>query len=189
MSNGELPYVPHMVNLPKHNLNYKDNFDTNGKIVIGWYGGDNFEIPFAQQAVIDISKKRKDILFLFMNQTSFCDLDNVIFIEGTTDLDEKVAFINTCDFMIHARERGETFGLTIAEFSTLGKPIITYRDSPERNHINILGDRGIYYSNYNELYNLLSNISKQDIEGKDWNCYKEFTPEKVMNRFNEIFLK
>lgn len=189
MSNGELPYVPHMVNLPKHSLNYKDNFNVEDKIVIGWYGGDNFEIPFVRQAVIDITKKRKDILFLFMNQTSFCDLDNVIFIEGTTDLDEKVAFINTCDFMIHARERGETFGLTIAEFSTLGKPIITYRDSPERNHINVLGDRGIYYSNYNELYNLLSNISKQDIEGKDWNCYKEFTPEKVMNRFNEIFLK
>lgn len=189
ISNNELPYVPHMVNLPKHSLNYKDNFNVEDKITIGWYGGDNFEIPFAKQAVIDIAKKRKDILFLFMNQTSFCDLDNVIFIEGTTDLDEKVAFINTCDFMIHARERGETFGLTIAEFSTLGKPIITYRDSPERNHINVLGDRGIYYSNYNELYNLLSNISKQDIEGKDWNCYKEFTPEKVMNRFNEIFLK
>jgi glycosyltransferase involved in cell wall biosynthesis len=188
ISNNELPYVPHMVNLPKHSLNYKDNFNVEDKIVIGWYGGDNFEIPFARQAVIDIAKKRKDILFLFMNQTSFCDLDNVIFIEGTTDLDEKVAFINTCDFMIHARERGETFGLTIAEFSTLGKPIITYRDSPELNHINILGDRGIYYSNYNDLYQILDNISKQDIEGKDWNCYKEFTPEKVMNKFKKVFL-
>jgi glycosyltransferase involved in cell wall biosynthesis len=185
MSNGELPYVPHMVNLPKHNLNYKDNFDTNGKIVVGWYGGDNFEIPFARQAVIDIAKKRKDILFLFMNQTPFCNLDNVIFIEGTTDLDEKVAFINTCDFMIHARERGETFGLTIAEFSTLGKPIITYRDSPERNHIDILGKDGIYYSNYQELYDILDNL----IIFTDINCYRDFTPEKVMNKFNEIFLK
>lgn len=189
ISNGEFPYVPHMVNLSKHSLNYKDNFNIEDKIVIGWYGGNNFEIPFVRQAVIDIVKKRKDILFLFMNQDPFCDLDNVIFIEGTTDLNEKVAFINTCDFMLHARERGETFGLTIAEFSTLGKPIITYRDSPERNHINILGDKGIYYSNYNELYNLLNNISKQDTEGKDWNCYKEFTPEKVMNKFNKIFLK
>lgn len=189
MSNNELPYVPHMVNLPKHELNYKEDFNIKDKIVIGWYGGNNFEIPFVRQAVIDIVKKRKDILFLFMNQDPFCNLDNVIFIEGTTDLNEKVAFINTCDFMIHARERGETFGLTIAEFSTLGKPIITYRDSPERNHINILGDKGIYYSNYNELYNLLNNISKQDVEDKDWNCYKEFTPEKVMNKFNKIFLK
>jgi hypothetical protein len=184
MSNGELPYVPHMVNLPKHKLNYRDNFNLRSEVVVGWYGGNNFEIPFARQAVIDIANKRKDIVFLFMNQDPFCNLANVMFIEGTTDLDEKVAFINTCDFMIHARERGETFGLTIAEFSTLGKPIITYRDSPERNHIDVLGEKGTYYSNYQELYNILDNL----IIFTDTNCYQDFTPEKVMNKFNEIFL-
>lgn len=188
MSSGKIPYVPHTINLPKHNLNYKSNFNIENKIVVGWYGGNNFEIPFTRQAVIEIAKNRNDIVFLFMNQNPFCDLKNVVFIEGTTDLDEKVAFINTCDIMIHARERGETFGLTIAEFSTLNKPIITYKNSPERNHNIILGDKGIYYTDYNSLYQILNNISKQDIEGKDWNCYKEFTPEKVMNKFKEIFL-
>lgn len=185
MSNGELPYVPHMVNLPKHKLNYKENFNISNEIVVGWYGGNNFEIPFARQAVIDIAEKRKDIIFLFMNQDPFCNLENVVFIEGTTDLDEKVAFINTCDFMIHARERGETFGLTIAEFSTLGKPIITYHGSPERNHIDVLGEDGMYYSNYQELYDILDNL----IVFTDINCYHDYTPEKVMNKFNEIFLK
>ena len=38
----------------------------------------------------------------------------------------KVSFINTCDCMIHARTDGETFGLAIAEFSTLNKPIISH---------------------------------------------------------------
>lgn len=185
MSNGELPYVPHMVNLPKHNLNYRENFNIGSEIVVGWYGGNNFEIPFAQQAVIDIAQRRSDVVFLFMNQDPFCNLKNVIFVEGTTNLDEKVAFINTCDFMIHARERGETFGLTIAEFSTLGKPIITYRDSPERNHINVLGENGIYYSNYEELHNILNNLTVFS----DINCYNDYTPEKVMNKFNEVFLK
>jgi hypothetical protein len=188
MSNGELPYVPHMVNLPKHKLNYRNDFNLSSEIVVGWYGGNNFEIPFARQAVIDIANKRKDIVFLFMNQDPFCNLKNVIFIAGTTDLDEKVAFINTCDAMVHARERGETFGLTIAEFSSKNKPIITYRDSPERNHINVLGDKGLYYSNYQELYNILLNINKLGIEGKDWNCYQNYTPEKVMNKFKKVFL-
>ena len=185
MSNGKLPYVPHMVNLPKHNLDYKESFGLKDKFIIGWYGGDNFELPFARQAVIDIAKKRDDIVFLFMNSTPFADEPNIYFINGTTDLDEKVAFINTCDFMIHARERGETFGLTIAEFSTLGKPIITYFNSPERNHINILGDNGIYYTNYNDLYKILSEI---DSSVKGYNCYTNFTPEKVMNKFKEVFL-
>lgn len=186
MSNGELPFVPHMVNLPKHDLNYIDDFELKGKTVIGWYGGDNFDIPFARQAVIDVAKKRDDIVFLFMNSTPFADEPNIYFINGTTDLDKKVAFINTCDFMIHARERGETFGLTIAEFSTFEKPIITYFKSPERNHINILGDDGIYYSNYDELYEILIDIDPT-IKGN--NCYTDFTPEKVMNKFKEVFLK
>ena len=184
MSDGKLSYVPHMVNLPKHDLNYRNDFEFGSKIVIGWYGGDNFEIPFARQAVIDIAKKRDDIVFLFMNSTPFADEPNIYFINGTTDLDEKVAFINTCDFMIHARERGETFGLTIAEFSTLGKPIITYRDSPERNHINVLGEDGMYYSDYQELYDILNNL----IVFSNTNCYHDYTPEKVMAKFKEVFL-
>jgi hypothetical protein len=185
MSNGELPYVPHMVNLPKHELNYRNNFNLSSEVVVGWYGGNNFEIPFARQAVIDIAKKRKDIVFLFMNQDPFCNLENVIFIEGTTDLDEKVAFINTCDVMVHARERGETFGLTIAEFSSKDKPIITYRDSPERNHNIILGDKGIYYSDYQELYNILDTFT---VISGEHNCYQDFTPEKVMDKFKKVFL-
>lgn len=186
MSKSKMPYVPHMVNLPKHNLDYRSHFNLENKTVVGWYGGNNFEIPFARQAVIDIAKKRSDIVFMFMNQDAFCNLENVMFIDGTTDLDEKVAFINTCDIMIHARERGETFGLTIAEFSTLNKPIITYYNSPERNHINILGDKGLYYRDYQELYNLLNTFV---VTPGEYNCYQDFTPEKVMNKFNEVFLK
>jgi hypothetical protein len=186
MSGGNLPFVPYMINIPNHDFNYRTQLGIENQLVIGWYGGDNFEIPFARQAVVDIAKKRKDITFLFMNSTPFTDEGNIYFIESTVDLDEKVAFINTCDAMIHARERGETFGLAIAEFSTKGKPIITYRDSPERNHNIVLGDKGIYYSNYIELCNILDNFI---IPPWDCNCYQAFTPEKVMEQFNNTFLK
>lgn len=183
------PYVSHMVNLPEVESNFKEFFNIKNQLVIGWYGGDNFEIPFAKQAIIDIASKRKDIIFLFMNQNSFCDFPNVIFVEGTTDQEQKVAFINTCDVMIHARERGETFGLAIAEFSSKNKPIITYYNSPERCHIDILGDKGLYYTDYSSLYNILSNIQKSDIENKEWNCYQDFTPKNIMNEFNQVFLQ
>ena len=174
-----------MVNLPKHDLNYKSALGFDDKFVVGWYGGDNFELSFAKQAIIDVAKQRNDIIFLFMNCTPFTREPNVYFVDGTHNLNEKVAFINTCDAMIHSRERGETFGLTIAEFSTFEKPIITYSNSPEKNHINILGDKGFYYTNYNELYEILLNINPSV---KGYNCYTEFTPEKVMNKFKKVFL-
>jgi glycosyltransferase involved in cell wall biosynthesis len=187
-SGNNSPFVPYMIDLPNVKENFKGFFNTNNKLVIGWYGGNNFEISFARQAVIDIANKRKDIIFIFMNQDPFCNIENVIFIEGTTDQEQKVAFINTCDVMIHARERGETFGLAIAEFSSKNKPVITYYNSPERCHIDILGDKGIYYTDYTSLYNILSNIQLSDIKDKNWNCYQNFTPENVMNKFNQVFL-
>ena len=185
MSNGKFDFIPYMINLPDHNLNYKTALGLENKLIFGWYGGDNFEIPFARQAVIDIAKKRNDVVFLFMNSTPFSNEPNIYFINSTYDLDEKVAFINTCDAMIHARERGETFGLAIAEFSSKGKPVITYGNSPERNHNMVLGDKGFYYSNYDELYTLLDNFI---VPPWGCNCYQEFTPEKVMNKFKKVFL-
>jgi len=185
--NGSL-FVPHMVNLPDVDYNYKDEFKTDGKFVVGYYGGNNFEIPFARQAVIDAAQERSDLLFLFMNQDPFCDLDNVKFIKGTTNMEEKVAFINTCDAMIHARERGETFGLAIAEFSSKNKPIITYNGSPERNHIEMLGNKAIRYNDHYELYSSLLVIDHESISDIEWNCYQDYTPENVMRQFNNVFM-
>jgi hypothetical protein len=187
-SNPGSPFVPHMIDLPEVNDNYKEHLKIHDKFIVGWYGGDNFEIPYARQAVINAAKKRSDIMFMFMNQQSFCDLPNVLFFDATTDLHSKVAFINTCDVMIHARERGETFGLAIAEFSSKNKPIITCYNAPERNHIHTLKEKGIYYKDYDSLYNILINIQHKDIKG-DWNCYKEFTPKTVMEKFNQVFLQ
>jgi glycosyltransferase involved in cell wall biosynthesis len=182
------PYVPHMVNLPSTTLNFRNHFNADDKFVFGWYGGNNFEIEFVREIVVKVAKNRKDVLFLFMNQDSFCNEPNVLFIEGTYDLEQKAAFINTCDAMIHARYRGETFGLAIAEFSSKNKPIITYHNSPERNHIETLKDMGLYYTNKIDLEDILMNISKNNIENKNWNCYQDYTPAIVMKQFENIFL-
>jgi hypothetical protein len=183
-----LPYVPYMVDVPKHGRNLRKDLGIDeNTLVFGWYGGNNFEIDFARQAVVLSARARKDAVFIFMNQQPFCEESNVIFIPGTNDLEYKVSFVNTCDAMIHARTRGETFGLAIAEFSSGNKPIITYGSSPERSHNDILGDKGIYYNNFIELSSILLESSRRDFIG-DWNCYTQFTPEKVMQQFNTVFL-
>lgn len=183
------PYVPHMVNMPQETgISYRQVLDLEDEFVFGWYGGDNFEIPEARSAVINAARDRKNCVFLFMNQTPFCDEPNVRFIAGTSDVHKKSAFIDTCDAMIHARYRGETFGLAIAEFSSKNKPVITYGLSEERNHIDTLGGKGFYYSNGEDLYKILMSMDRKSIEGVDWNCYKDYSPEKVMGIFNTVFL-
>jgi glycosyltransferase involved in cell wall biosynthesis len=137
---------------------------------------------------LGIASSRNDIVFLFMNQEPFCELKNIIFLHPNTDNNFKVALINTCDVMIHARERGETFGLAIGEFSSKNKPVITYDKSPERCHIDILGDKGLYYSDYSSLYSIINSINKKDIISSDWNCYKEYNPENIINQFKQVFI-
>lgn len=183
-------YVPHMINLPNHNENLRDYLNIGkDKIVFGWYGGNTFDIDFAKKAVVECASARNDAVFIFMNQDPFCQLNNVLFLQPTYNVSTKVSFINTCDIMIHGRERGETFGIAIGEFSSKNKPIITYSESPERNHIEVLGPKGIYYKNYDDLYNILKNIDKNEIKDKDWNCYREYSPENVMSIFDKVFIK
>jgi hypothetical protein len=198
MSSEQIPYVPHMVSILKYDhaddLRCFFNIDKDS-LVFGYYGGsDSFNLEFVKKAIIDITEKHPNIYFLFMNVVNFCDAPNVIFLPGTHNLRDKISFINTCDACIHARNNGESFGLTLAEFSTKNKPIITYL--PKENvanfdmaHLDQLSNNGIYYSNYSELINILINFKDIIKLDKDWNFYKEFSPENVMNKFNEVFLK
>jgi hypothetical protein len=121
-----------------------------------------------------------------MNINKFVDNPNVIFLQGTYDLQEKSAFVNACDAMIHARYGGETFGLAISEFALENKPIITFGDSGERSHIEIMGERGIYYNNSDELELIFTNL-KSYIKYDDYYLpYLQFSPEIIMDKFNKF---
>ncbi len=168
-----------------------------GSVVFGRHGGfDSFDLRFAMQAVFDVARVHKDWYFVFLNTYKFCDLPNVIFLPSTPDLSYKTRFINTCDAMIHARGLGESFGLACAEFSIKNKPIITWSglgsSEYERAHIGILGEKGIYYNNGQELFNILSFLGDniQFVRALNWDAYSEqFNPEVVMRRFDEVFIQ
>jgi hypothetical protein len=95
--------------------------------------------------------------------------------------------------MIHGRSDGETFGLAVAEFSSMNKPILTY-DAPYwwymRSHLHILGEKAITYKNEEELLSYLLQIDKEYVRDIDWDCYStRFSPANVIERFNTIFIK
>tara|TARA_B110000046_G_scaffold55512_1_gene62031 strand:- start:336 stop:614 length:279 start_codon:yes stop_codon:yes gene_type:complete len=89
--------------------------------------------------------------------------------------------------MLWARHDGETFGQAIAEFSVRNKPVIATKVG-DLCHFKYLGDKGIWYTNGNDLYHILTSINKDKIKDKDWNAYREFSPENVIKKFKNIFL-
>lgn len=198
MSQGQLPFVPHIIHLPDHQADLRAELGIpKDAIVFGQYGGaESFDIKFVKKTIKYLSRKRKDLFFLFMGTNPFAKANlffkykNIIFLPTNVDIMHKVAFINTCDAFIHARHRGETFGIAIGEFSSKNKPIITFRDSEEKNHLQVLKDKALLYSNGHELTNILMSFNPDIMKQKDWDCYSQaYSPANVMTQFNQVFIE
>jgi len=181
-----LPHICEKLPPPKYNLRLKLDIPKTSK-VFGCYGGaTEFNIQSVKDAIIDTVNSRADIEFIFMNINEFYDHPQIKFLPGTYDLEEKSAFVNACDAMIHARSGGETFGLAVSEFALENKPIITYELSGERSHIEILGERGIYYKGREDVFDIFNNLENY-IKYSDYNTpYLQFSPEIIMNKFNNF---
>lgn len=185
--------IPHIAErLPDPFLNLKEQFNiASNQTVFGCYAGSTeFNIDFVHKTIEKILSERNDITFLFMNINKFTNIqsDNLIFLNGTHDLRYKSSFVHACDAMIHARSGGETFGCAVAEFTMCNKPVLTYSMSGERSHIEILKDRAILYSSPEELYDIFTNLKSYIKYDDYYKAYDEYSAEKIMHKFNRIFL-
>lgn len=195
MTSGIAPFVPHMVNFEyevNDDLRTELNIPEQAKVFGYFGGGQSFNIKFVQQTVEKIARKYADIYFIFMGVDPFVinkwwksAPKNILFLPASSDVIYKQKFINTCNALLHARERGETFGITVAEFALKGKPIITFADSPEKNHIHELKENAYYYQNSNDLKNILLD---SDLKITAEKYYEKFLPQTVMNKFKEVFI-
>lgn len=188
MSEGQIPYVPHIVDLPEPVKDYRGAFNIRAdQTVVGRIGGYyTFDIPFVKGYIKDMVSKTDKFVFLFASTEPFIKHPNVHFINEFQSLQKKANFINTCDCMIHARQRGESFGLSIAEFLSLNKPVIAWNNGHDRNHLEMLKHSETLYNDINDLNYIFNNLG--DFK-EDWSVrVQDFKPEPVMKKFNEVFL-
>jgi hypothetical protein len=186
---GELhtsPFLPHIVHTPPNSQDFRQQLGIpKDAVIFGRYGGyDQFDYDWVKNVIETIVKENSHIYFIFLNTQSFIQHPQVFFFGGTDDINKKTAFINTCDAMLHARSEGESFGLSICEFLAQNKPVITNPKGRDKNHVRVLGDKGIYYTNTKELYNILTGFIPK--KGNYSHLIDAFSPEKVMNKFNNL---
>jgi hypothetical protein len=182
-----IPIIPHMVDLPNCEEDLRDILNIpRDALVFGRYGGEfEFNIKFAQEAIVDFLSVDSNVYFLFMSTEPFFSHPRIIYLDKNIDLTFKVKFINTCDAMIHARHIGETFGLSIAEFSSKNKPVFTC-PCGDLEHVKILGDKAILYTSKEELlrYFIHARILLDSI--KEWNAYQYYSPSNIMSLFKTL---
>ena len=195
MTGGKAPFVPHMIHVEKTDFNLRKELNIpEDAIVFGRHGGDKtFDLSFVKSVVKQLSRKNKQLYFLFLGTNSFVfksifrPYKNVIFLPTTVDEIYKAKFINTCDAYLHARKQGESFGIAIGEFSVSNKPVITWANSEEKSHIEILGDKALVYENSEKLISIIENFTPNTTI--NWDAYSDqFAPQKVMDKFKKVFI-
>lgn len=189
-------FVPHMIglepDLKKRNLRDELKIPKDA-LVYGRYGGkDTFNLVFCFEAIKNIVNSYPNIFFIFINTPRFIVHKQVIYLNEIVSNEDKNKFINTCDAFIECGTMGHTFGLALGEFSVNNKPIIAI--SRDRNlmnnaHFEILKDKAIYFDYRQQFENILINFDKEKYESQDNNCYKDYTPEKVMRIFEKVFIE
>ena len=161
-----------------------------GARVFGRHGGwDTFNIPFARKVVAEHARNHPGDHFVFLNTKPIRGterLANVHYLPATVDLQAKARFLATCDAMIHARDTGETFGLAVAEFAVLGKPVITYGGSREKAHLEMLGPASQVYKNAGDLIKILKKKFPNPLQPTN---YGPFADSQAVGRiFERVFL-
>lgn len=190
---GRSEFVPHMIGLQPSktgdNLRSVLNIPLDA-VVFGRHGGqDTFDLEIAKSAITHSVYDRPNLHFIFINTPRFCNHPNIHHLDKIVDPDEKNRFIMSCNAMIHAQSMGETFGIAIGEFSVNNRPIVAYNGHVwNDNYKTILKDNALWYNTENECYNILMNFQPYEHEDKDWNCYKQYSPEKVMEQFKKVFM-
>jgi hypothetical protein len=185
----DVPVIPYIVNVPQHGQDMREELGIpTDALVLGRHGGSGqFSIPMVHGAIREILEQDENLYFLFLNTNTFCTHPRIIYLPRSVDLDYKTKFINTCDGMIHARIEGETFGLAVAEFSCLNKPVITCA-SGDLEHVKILGDRAILYDpdRQESLIKIFREFRSIRDSRADWNAYRAYSPAAVMSLFDNL---
>lgn len=190
-SYGYFPYLSHIVEIPQPNCSLRDRLGIPEEaFVLGRHGGNTtFDLPFVHREIQRIVERDPSIYLLLVNTDRFCNHERIIFLDGIVDVQEKSNFIGTCDVMLHARSRGESFGLAICEFLYLDKPIVCWVGGYDRNHVelikndpNLLYDEGTLISAINH-----ARYNKRPA-GYYHDLVNDFSPVNVMGGFEELFI-
>lgn len=118
--------------------------------VIGRIGGfSEFNDSAARKGVRLILDDWQDSYALFVNTPRFLDHPRAIFLEKLSRAEVK-RFYDACDMLLNGRRMGESFGYSIVEPLSLGKPVIapSWVRNPlmDKHHIGLLRRQGLLYS-------------------------------------------
>jgi hypothetical protein len=159
-------------------------------VVFSRYGGmDTFNLAFCREVIKEIVQTQKNIYFLFINTPEFFHHNQIMYLPSITSDRDKQLFIETSDAHLESSNLGHSFGLAIGEYSVHNKPIIAYTGQVWNTaHLEILGTKALGFKNAEEFKEILETFNPETYQNMDMNCYREYTPVRVMTDFKRVFI-
>jgi hypothetical protein len=135
--------------------------------VLGRIGGfSEFNDPAALKGVSLILDRWDDSYAIFVNTPRFLDHPRAIFLDKLPRADVK-RFYDACDLLLNGRRMGESFGYSIVEPLSLGKPVIApnwiRNPTMDKNHLRLLKGRGLLYSSAKSLLRIYGRCRRGEL--------------------------
>ena len=160
--------------------------------VLGRIGGfSEFNDSAARKGVRLILDDWQDSYALFVNTPRFLDHPRAIFLEKLSRAEVK-RFYDSCDILLNGRRMGESFGYTIVEPLSLGKPVIApnWVRNPlmDKHHIRLLREQGLLYSSAKGLLRIYgrcrANLPSQGFP----NLIREFSSQEAAKKLRFMLI-
>lgn len=189
MRRNQFKSLPHVVHLPEKAQKMREEWNIpTDALVGGRHGGfDTFDIPWVHETVKDLLSERENLYFVFANTRKFIDHPRVKYLPTITNREDTSSFLLSLDFFLHARARGETFGLSLLEAMKSRVPVFSHSGGIDRNHAYILRQsKSSLFETPCQLKSLVKKVDKyQDVE-RNFSIAAEFSQENVQNAWKKL---
>ena len=167
---------------------------SDSSIVIGRIGGfSEFSDPAAQRGLIKILDRHESAVALLVNTKRFTNHPRAIFLPALKRADVK-RFYDACNLLLNGRRMGESFGYSIIEPLSLGKPVLAphWIRNPlmDRHHLQVLSGLGLVYLSSSHLVRIFERLQKSQIPVEKLKAVTiPFTEQVAMNNLDRILSK
>ena len=188
-------FVPHIVNMPPANSSYRRVIGVpNDAFLIIRYGGfSEFNVPWVKKTLVEELHANKSWYFVGVNTEKFIDHPRAIFLPAITEKQQKSDFLSSANVFLHARTRGESFGMSIVESMQAGIPTLSYQGGVDRNHFELLKETDYLYATPIELREKLlkiESISFKEIKVKELIDIGEiYRPKSLIEKYMQTIFQ
>jgi hypothetical protein len=188
-------WVPHIV---EPTIGDGENFRRNNGIpsgarLIGRAGGyDQFNDPAAHRGLLRALENDKNAFAVMVNTCFFAQHDRLIYTKPLSR-QEVWDFYAACDVLLNGRKMGESFGFSIAEPMSLGKPVVApslaRNFRMDQHHIRLLKKHDLLYSNANQLRVIIDReLNDPTSPERLKESVSSFSQATVMKKFKDVFI-